>query len=80
MPDYSGQVSAGVTAIPEFASARRLLDWVSNYRDQPQYWKVPAAVHAMRDHRLFTDEEQRWFCIGFIAAACWEPIPGTDRG
>ena len=52
---------------PEFASAERLLDWVSNYRDQPQYWKVPAAVHAMRDHRLFTDEEQRWFCIGFIA-------------
>ena len=66
MPDYSGQVSAS-TAIPEFASAERLLDWVSNYRDQPQYWKVPAAVHAMRDHRLFTDEEQRWFCIGFIA-------------
>jgi len=52
---------------PEFATAERLLDWVSNYRDQPQYWKVPAAVHAMRDHRLFTDEEQRWFCIGFIA-------------
>jgi hypothetical protein len=52
---------------PEFASAERLLDWVSNYRDKPEYWKVPAAVHAMRDHRLFTDEEQRWFCIGFIA-------------
>lgn len=56
-----------VTAAPEFASAERLLDWVSNYRDRPQYWRVPAAVHAMRDHRLFTDEEQRWFCIGFIA-------------
>ena len=62
------------TAIPqansgqsEFSSSERLLDWVSNYRDNPQYWKVPAAVHAMRDHRLFEDEEQRWFCAGFIA-------------
>lgn len=65
-PAYPGEPSAS-TAVPEFASAERLLDWVSNYRDQPQYWKVPAAVHAMRDHRLFADEEQRWFCIGFIA-------------
>ena len=55
------------TDAPEFASAERLLDWVSNYRDRPQFWKVPAAVHAMRNHRLFADEEQRWFCIGFIA-------------
>ena len=52
---------------PEFASAEKLLDWISNYRDRPQLWKVPAAVHSMRDHGLFTDEEQRWFCIGFIA-------------
>jgi len=51
----------------EFSSAERLLDWVSNYRDRPQYWKVPAAVHAMLDHGLFKDEEQRWFCAGFIA-------------
>ncbi|MEM8643796.1 MAG: hypothetical protein AAGF09_02760 [Pseudomonadota bacterium] len=59
--------NASAGGLPEFTSADRLLDWVSNYRDKPQYWKVPAAVHAMRDHRLFTDEEQRWFCIGFIA-------------
>lgn len=51
----------------DFASAERLLDWVSNYRDRPELWKVPAAVHAMRDYGLFTDEEQRWFCAGFIA-------------
>lgn len=51
----------------EFSSSERLLDWISNYRDRPQYWKVPSAVHAMRDHRLFEDEEQRWFCAGFIA-------------
>ncbi len=51
----------------DFGSAEHLLDWVSNYRDRPELWKVPAAVHAMRDHSLFTDEEQRWFCIGFVA-------------
>ena len=50
-----------------FTSAERLLDWVSNYRDHPEFWKVPAAVHAMRDYGLFKDEEQRWFCAGFIA-------------
>ncbi|HUW72855.1 MAG TPA: hypothetical protein VMW05_02305, partial [Methyloceanibacter sp.] len=33
-----------------FTSAERLLDWVSNYRDHPEFWKVPAAVHAMRDY------------------------------
>ena len=63
----SGSAAATPATPPEFASAERLLDWVSNYRDQPQFWRVPAAVHAMRDHRLFSDEEQRWFCIGFIA-------------
>jgi hypothetical protein len=51
----------------EFSSAEKLLDWVSNYRDKPQLWKVPKAVHAMQQYGLFTDEEQRWFCIGFIA-------------
>ncbi len=50
-----------------FTSAERLLDWVSNYRDHPEFWKVPAAVHAMRDYGMFKDEEQRWFCAGFIA-------------
>ena len=51
----------------DFSSAERLLDWISNYRDHPQLWKVPASVHAMLDYGLFKDEEQRWFCIGFIA-------------
>jgi hypothetical protein len=51
----------------EFATPERLLDWVSNYRDKPQLWKVPAAVQGMLDYGLFKDEEQRWFCVGFIA-------------
>jgi len=50
-----------------FSDDRQLLNWISNYRDHPELWKVPSAVHAMLDYGLFTDEEQRWFCIGFIA-------------
>jgi hypothetical protein len=67
--DYPpAQQAASTQGSPaEFSSAERLLDWISNYRDRPQYWRVPAAVHAMRDHRLFEDQEQRWFCAGFIA-------------
>ncbi|MEZ5874362.1 MAG: hypothetical protein R3D30_05890 [Hyphomicrobiales bacterium] len=51
----------------EFSSPEQLLEWVSNYRKQPQVWRVPAAVHAMRDYGLFGDGEKEWFCIGFIA-------------
>jgi hypothetical protein len=50
-----------------FASAERLLDWVSNYRKHRNIWSVPPAVHAMLDYGLFADEEKEWFCIGFIA-------------
>jgi hypothetical protein len=50
-----------------FASAERLLDWVSNYRKHRNIWNVPPAVHAMLDYGLFADEEKEWFCIGFIA-------------
>jgi len=50
-----------------FSSDQQLLKWISNYRDHPELWKVPSAVHAMVDYGLFTNEEQRWFCIGFIA-------------
>jgi len=66
-PTANSPAAEATTQHAEFSSADRLLDWISNYRDKPEYWKVPAAVHAMRDHRLFEDEEQRWFCAGFIA-------------
>ena len=64
-PSYADTLQAAPSS--DFSSAERLLDWVSNYRDRPQLWKVPAAVHAMLDYGLFKDEEQRWFCVGFIA-------------
>lgn len=50
-----------------FASAEKLLDWVTNYRKHPNVSRVPAAVHAMLDFGLFGDEDKEWFCIGFIA-------------
>jgi hypothetical protein len=50
-----------------FASAEKLLDWVTNYRKHPNPSRVPAAVHAMNDFGLFGDEDKEWFCIGFIA-------------
>lgn len=66
-PSAAPAPGPAAASAPEFASAERLLEWISNYRDRPELWKVPAAVHAMHEHALFTDEEQRWFCIGFIA-------------
>jgi len=50
-----------------FSSAERLMDWISTYRKHPNPSRVPAAVHAMEDFGLFTDEEKAWFCTGFIA-------------
>lgn len=50
-----------------FTSPDQLMDWISNYRDHKQPWRVPGAVHAMNDYGLFGDEEKAWFCIGFIA-------------
>jgi len=50
-----------------FSTPERLLDWVTHYREHPDLWRVPAAVHAMYDYGLFGDEEKEWFCIGFIA-------------
>ena len=50
-----------------FASPERLTDWISSYRKHPKPSRVPAAVHAMREFGLFSDEEKAWFCTGFIA-------------
>ena len=50
-----------------FATPERLVDWVYNYHAHPTPWRVPAAVRAMRELGLFTDEEKGSFCTGFIA-------------
>ena len=50
-----------------FSTPERLLEWVYNYSKRPTPWRVPAAVNAMRDLGLFSDEEKGAFCTGFIA-------------
>jgi hypothetical protein len=50
-----------------FSSPEQLMDWISGYRTHRQPWRVPAAVHAMRQFGLLADEEKAWFCTGFIA-------------
>jgi hypothetical protein len=73
-PVYAAPVQTTPTFAPPqqaqqsaFSSPERLMEWVSNYRKEPDLWNVPPAVHAMLDYGLFGDEEKQWFCIGFIA-------------
>ena len=66
-PEMTDQGQASLESGGGFTSPDRLMDWLSNYRDHKQPWRVPAAVHAMNDYGLFGDEEKGWFCIGFIA-------------
>jgi hypothetical protein len=66
-PDMTGDAQASREQDGGFTSPDRLMDWISNYRDHKEPWRVPAAVHAMNDFGLFGDEEKGWFCIGFIA-------------
>jgi hypothetical protein len=57
-----------------FSTPERLVDWVYNYHAHPTPWHVPAAVRAMRELGLFTDEEKGAFCTGFIAG-----VLGTNQ-
>ena len=80
-PTYT-QAAIPVRAVPEqvqepgqepaqtdasFSTPERLVEWVYNYSKKPTPWRVPAAVRAMRELGLFTDEEKGAFCTGFIA-------------
>ncbi|MGD9502851.1 MAG: hypothetical protein AB7V40_10255 [Methyloceanibacter sp.] len=67
LPAATDQAEAAPEREGGFTSPDRLMDWISNYRDHKQPWRVPGAVHAMNDYGLFGDEEKGWFCIGFIA-------------
>jgi hypothetical protein len=66
-PDVTGDTQGLRGPEGKFTSPDQLMDWISNYRDHKEPWRVPAAVHAMNDFGLFGDEEKAWFCIGFIA-------------
>ncbi len=74
MRDYAPVVQEAAPGPPPaspaphaFSTPERLLDWMSNYRKHPRPSQVPAAVHAMFEFGLFSEEEKQWFCIGFIA-------------
>ncbi|MGI8852325.1 MAG: hypothetical protein ACR2GC_03310 [Methyloceanibacter sp.] len=74
MRDYAPVVQEAAPGPPSaslaphaFSTPDRLLDWMSNYRKHPRPSLVPAAVHAMFEFGLFSEEEKQWFCIGFIA-------------
>ena len=50
-----------------FSSAESLLQWINNYRHDPQPKRLPEAVQAMRNLGLLKDIEQGGIYIGFIA-------------
>ena len=50
-----------------FATPERLMQWIYDYAKRPRPWEVPAAVRAMRELGIFSDEEKAGFCTGFIA-------------
>jgi hypothetical protein len=66
-PDMTGDAQVLREQDGGFTSPDQLMDWISNYRDHKEPWRMPVAVHAMNDFGLFGDEEKAWFCIGFIA-------------
>jgi hypothetical protein len=66
-PVATDQAQVSPAAQSGFTSPDQLMDWISNYRDHKQPWRVPSAVHAMQEYGLFGDEEKAWFCIGFVA-------------
>ncbi|MDA7947597.1 MAG: hypothetical protein MPJ78_08970 [Hyphomicrobiaceae bacterium] len=49
-----------------FSSPDRLLQWINDYRKNPQPYDVPAAVKAMHTLGLFKKQEDAGLLIGFI--------------
>ncbi len=52
---------------PVFVSAEHISQFMNTYRQKPNAWRLPAAVQAMSDFGLFSDEESAAVHIGFIA-------------
>jgi hypothetical protein len=50
-----------------FSTPERLMEWMLTYHQHKNPSRVPEAVHAMMNFRLFDDEEKAGFCTGFIA-------------
>ena len=58
---------AATPAQPVFVSADHISQFMNTYRQKPNAWRLPAAVQAMGDFGLFSDEESAAVHIGFIA-------------
>ena len=52
---------------PEFTRAEEVLQWINEYRHNPEPKRLPKAVMAMRELLLLKDIEQSGIYIGFIA-------------
>jgi hypothetical protein len=60
---------------PPFKSAEQVLQWINNYRHDPEPKRLPAAVTAMRELGLLKDIEQSGIYIGFIAGVIGTASP-----
>ena len=58
---------ATTPAQPVFVSADHISQFMNTYRQKPNAWRLPAAVQAMSDYGLLSDEESAAVHIGFIA-------------
>ncbi len=52
---------------PGFTSPERVLQWINNYRHNPEPKRLPDAVKAMRALGLVKDIEQAGIYVGFVA-------------
>jgi len=62
-----------------FSTPERLMQWVNDYRKNPQPSNVPKAVHAMRTQGHFKDPEKAGLLIGFIAGVLGSNQPRAEK-
>ncbi|MGA7545042.1 MAG: hypothetical protein WBW08_04335 [Methyloceanibacter sp.] len=70
MPAFLGpeqMPSPAPQPLAAFSTPERLMEWMLTYRQHRNPSRVPEAVHAMTNFRLFDDEEKAGYCTGFIA-------------
>lgn len=62
-----------------FSTPERLLQWINDYRKNPQPSLVPQAVQAMRIQGHFKDPEKSGLLIGFIAGVLGSNQRGAEK-
>ena len=51
----------------EFVSRAAVTEWIDNYRNKPQPWRLPAAVRLLSETGALRDPEAAGFYVGFAA-------------